>query len=127
MKIDHIALYVLDLEGTKEFFINYFNGTPNDMYHNPRTGLRTYFITFPDGGRIEIMARPDVRAFPFDPMHQGYIHLAVSVGSKEAVDMLTDRLKADGYEVMSGPRVTGDGYYESCIRAFEDNLIEITE
>ena len=42
------------------------------------------------------------------------------------MDALTARLKADGYEVISGPRITGDGYYESCITAVEGNLIELT-
>lgn len=126
MNIDHIALFVNDLEGAKQFFETYFNGKSNDMYHNPRTGLRTYFITFPDGGKIETMARPEVRVAPFNPFRQGLIHIAFSVGSKEAVDRLTSRLEQDGYEVMDGPRTTGDGYYESCIRAFEDCIVEIT-
>ena len=56
----------------------------------------------------------------------GYIHLAFSVGSKEVVDTLALRLKKDGYEVVSRPRTTGDGYYESCIIGIEGNQIEIT-
>ena len=56
----------------------------------------------------------------------GYAHIAFSVGSKENVDALTERLKGVGYEVVSGPRTTGDGYYESCIIAIENNQIEIT-
>ncbi len=127
MKLDHIAMYVFDLEAAKNFFIKYFDAVANDMYHNPRTGLKTYFLSFADGARLEIMQRPDVVAVPFDPMRQGYIHIAFSVGSKEKVDSLTSRLEGDGFKVLSGPRVTGDGYYESCVRGFEDNLIEITE
>lgn len=126
MKIDHFALYVRDLESARLFFEGYFNGRSNNMYHNPRTGLRTYFISFPDGGRLEIMSRPEVAAEPFNPYRHGYIHMAFSVGSPEAVDNLTQKLAADGYEVMSGPRTTGDGYYESSIRAFEECIIEIT-
>lgn len=127
MKLDHIALYVFDLEQTKNFFIRYFNATANDMYHNPRTGLKTYFLTFDDGSRLEIMQRPDVISAPFEQFRQGYIHIAFSVGSKDKVDSLTGRLNEDGYKVLSGPRVTGDGYYESCVQGFENNLIEITE
>lgn len=127
MRIDHVAAYFLDLEGAKEFFIKHFRGRPNEMYHNTRTGLKTYFITFPDGGRLEIMSRPEVIQSRFNPFCHGLIHLAFSVGSKEEVDRLTRSLEDDGYEVMSGPRVTGDGYYESSIRAFENVLIEITE
>ena len=127
MKLDHIALYVFDLEQAKNFFIRYFNATANDMYHNPRTGLRTYFLTFDDGSRLEIMQRPDVISAPFEQFSQGYIHIAFSVGSKDKVDSLTGRLNEDGYKVLRGPRVTGDGYYESCVQGFENNLIEITE
>ena len=57
----------------------------------------------------------------------GYSHLAFSVGSRQAVDEWTERLRMDGYPVISGPRVTGDGYYESCILDPEGNRIEITE
>lgn len=127
MKLHHTALYVNDLEGAKLFFITYFGAEANEKYHNPRTGLQTYFLTFPDGGRLEIMNRPEVRPVSFDPYRHGFIHVAFSVGSSEEVDTLTSRLAADGYEVTSGPRTTGDGYYESCVRAFEDILIEITE
>ena len=127
MKLDHIAIYVLDLEQAKHFFMRYFDASVNDMYHNPRTGLKTYFLTFTDGARLEIMQRPEVTASQFDPYRQGFIHIAFSVGSKENVDTLTHRLESDGYKVLSGPRVTGNGYYESCVQAFENNLIEITE
>lgn len=127
MRLDHLALYVSDLELAKDFFIRYFDAVANDMYHNPRTGLKTYFLSFAEGARLEIMQRPDVVAAPFDPLRQGYIHIAFSIGSKDKVDALTRRLEADGYKVLSGPRITGDGYYESCIQGFEDNLIEITE
>ena len=127
MKLEHVALYVSDLEKAREFFITYSGAASNAMYHNPRTGLRTYFLSFGDGARLEIMQRPDTVAAPFEPMRLGYIHIAFSVGSKENVDALTRRLADAGYEVMSGPRTTGDGYYESCVRAFEDNIIEITE
>ncbi len=72
------------------------------------------------------MQRPDVAEVKYEPYRQGYIHLSISLGSKAAVDALTARLQSDGYEVISGPRTTGDGYYESCVRGFENNLIELT-
>lgn len=126
MKIDHIAIYVNDLEGAKDFFLRYFHATANELYHNPKTGLRTYFLIFPDGGRLEIMTRPEITAKQCNPHAAGYTHLAFSVGSRKEVDRLTTLLSAEGYETLSGPRVTGDGYYESCIRGFEGNLIELT-
>lgn len=126
MKIEHIALYVNDLEGAKEFLINYFDAKVGDMYHNKRTNFKSYFLSFEDGARIEIMSRPDTNDIEKILTRTGFAHIAFSVGSKEKVDKLTARLKEDGFEVISGPRVTGDGYYESCILAFEGNQIEIT-
>ena len=85
MKIDHVAIYVDDLEGAKYFFTKFFHAVSNELYHNPKTGLRTYFLSFPDGGRVEIMNHPAIQSSFFTPFHQGYIHLAISVGSKELV------------------------------------------
>ncbi|MBQ2579245.1 MAG: VOC family protein [Lachnospiraceae bacterium] len=126
MKIEHIAMYVNNLEATRDFFVNYFGGKSNDGYHNPNTDFRSFFITFDDGARLEIMKKPVMDELDKPLNRTGYIHLAFSVGSKEAVDELTARLKSDGYEVVSGPRTTGDGYYESCIVGIEGNQIEIT-
>ena len=126
MKIEHIAMYVNDLEATRDFFVKYFDATSNDGYHNKITDFRSYFLTFEDGARLEIMTRPNMVDDSKDLQRTGYIHLAFSVGSKEKVDELTARLKNDGYEVTSGPRTTGDGYYESCVVGVEGNLVEIT-
>ena len=115
MKIEHIAMYVRELEKTKDFFIKYFGAVSNEGYHNKNTDFRSYFLSFDDGARLEIMNRPSMEDPEKTPARTGLIHLAFSVGSKEKVDELTARLKADGYEVASGPRITGDGYYESCI------------
>ena len=126
MKIEHIAMYVNDLEKAKEFFVEYFGGHANGGYHNKTTDFRSYFISFDDGARLEIMKKPNVVDFDKTSARTGYTHIAFSVGSKEAVDALTERLKNAGFKVISGPRTTGDGYYESCIVAIEDNQIEIT-
>ena len=126
MQIEHISIYVNDLEEAKEFFIKYFNGKANKGYHNPKTDFRSYFISFDDGARIEIMNRPDMSDLDKPFSRTGYAHIAFRVGSKVGVDLLTERLKKDGFKVISGPRTTGDGYYESCIIDFEGNQIEIT-
>lgn len=127
MYIEHIAMYVNDLEGAKEFFVKYFQATPNQGYHNKTTGFRSYFLSFSDGARLEIMHRPNMTDCPKQPARTGYIHIAFRLGSKEAVDSLTERFRRDGYPIVSGPRTTGDGYYESCIVGLEGNLIEITQ
>ena len=126
MKIEHIAMYVNDPEGARDFFIRYFQGISNDGYHNKNTDFRSYFISFDEGSRLEIMHKL-VMEDPDKTLNRtGYVHIAFSVGSKEKVDELTQRLSDDGYKVISGPRTTGDGYYESCIVAIENNQIEIT-
>ena len=127
MRIEHIAMYVTELEKTKEFFVKYFNATPNAGYHNKTSDFRSYFLSFENGARLEIMNKPKMEDVEKTLTRTGYIHIAFSLGSKEAVDGLTAQMKNDGYEVISGPRITGDGYYESCIIGIEGNQIEITE
>lgn len=126
MKIEHIALYVQDLKAARRFFVKYLGAASNDGYHNPRTGFHSYFLSFEDGARLELMNKPEMPDLPKELARTGYAHIAFSVGSREKVDALTAELKADGYEVVSGPRTTGDGYYESCVIAVEGNQIEIT-
>ena len=127
MRIEHVAMYVNDLEAARNFFVTHLGGKSNDGYHNPRTGFSSYFITFDDGARLELMNKPVMDDLEKPLNRTGYAHIAFSVGSKENVDELTEKLRVAGYEVVSGPRTTGDGYYESCIVAIEGNQIEITE
>ena len=128
MKIDHIALFCRDLEAMRQFFLDYFEAESNKQYHNPRTGLRTYILSFTEGStRLELMQRPDVADADPSVAATGYIHISIAVGSKRGVDLLTRRLADDGYPGVSGPRTTGDGYYESCILGPEGVQIEVTE
>lgn len=124
VRFDHAAMYVRDLAAAKHFFEKYFGAESGALYHNATTGFRSYFLRF-GGARLELMQRPDMVEDPL-PNRLGYAHIALGVGSTEAVDALTARLRSDGYAVLSGPRTTGDGYYESCIAGPEGNLIEIT-
>lgn len=126
MKIEHIAMYVNELEAARDFFVKYLGGVSNGGYHNGTTGFRSFFISFDDGARLEIMNKPSVEDIAKPVDRTGYVHIAFSVGSMAEVDSLTRRLREDGFEVLSGPRTTGDGYYESCIVGFEGNQIEIT-
>ncbi|MBQ4059831.1 MAG: VOC family protein [Lachnospiraceae bacterium] len=126
MRIEHVAMYVNDLEKTKEFFMRYFNASANEGYYNKTTDFHSYFLSFDDGARLEIMNKPQMMDAEKGINRTGFVHIAFSLGSKEAVDMLTEKMRNDGYNVITGPRTTGDGYYESCIIGIEGNQIEIT-
>lgn len=126
MKIEHVALYAENLEEMKAFFERYFEARSSGLYHNPRTGFQSYFLSFAEGARLEIMKKPEMEKSSRTRTRTGLIHLALSVGSKEQVDILTGRLVEDGYELISGPRTTGDGYYESLILGPEGLQLEIT-
>lgn len=136
MRIEHVAVNVRDLESTKDFFIKYFGAESNEGFHNLRTGLRSYFLSFTGGARLEIMNWPempednfehDADGQPRERHHAlGYTHICISVGSREAVDEMTARFVSDGYRHVSGPRTTGEGYYESCILLDDGVELELT-
>lgn len=126
MKIEHIAMYVNDLDAARDFFIKYFGAVSDNGYHNIKTGFRSYFLSFEDGARLEIMNRPQMTDSVKEVDRTGFIHIAFSMGSSAEVDRMTEKLGKDGYKVLSGPRTTGDGYYESCIVDLEGNQIELT-
>lgn len=125
MKVDHIAIYVRNLEDAKNFYVKYFNAKPNNKYHNPKTLLETYFLSFDSDTRIEIMTRPNLKDMSVEPFRAGLIHLAFKLGSKELVNAKVEQLKLDGYQIITTPRTSGDGYYEACISDGEGNFIEI--
>ena len=126
MGIVHTALYVRDLEAAKGFFVRFFGAQSGSKYTNPTTGFESYFLRFDQGAQLELMTRPEAKAASGTPFAAGYAHVAFGVGSKERVDRLTKELRAAGYAVESGPRTTGDGYYESCVVGPEGNRIEVT-
>jgi lactoylglutathione lyase len=128
MKIEHLALWTSDLERAREFYGRHFGAAAGAIYHNPRTGFRSYFLTFAGGARLELMQRPDVvkRADSAEVETLGLAHFAVSLGSEAAVDMMTAQLRAAGVDVISAPRRTGDGYYESVVLDADGNRIELT-
>ena len=128
MKIGHVAIWSKDIESLKAFYEKYFNAQSNDKYMNPTKGFSSYFLSFNSGAQLEIMQKDSVPETTNDPYEQftGLIHLAFSIGTEEQVDSLTAQLKKDGFEVLDGPRRTGDGYYESAILDLDKNRIEIT-
>jgi lactoylglutathione lyase len=130
MRLEHVELWVADLEGMRAFYEKYFQTVAGPKYRNEGKQFTSYFISFPGGGRLELMHRPDnlpnPGAFPA-PDRLGYVRLGLEVESRAQVDALTDRLRADGLPVLDGPRTTGDGYYESIVADPEGNRILIVE
>lgn len=128
MKIEHIAIWVTDLEKMKDFYTTYFDVTAGDKYINPKKQFRSYFLYFgSDKTRLEIMHRPDIEPNPGKRgFLEGVAHFAISVGGKQAVETLTEKLRSDGYTIESEPRTTGDGYYESVVLDPEGNYVEIS-
>jgi lactoylglutathione lyase len=128
MHIEHLAIWVNDLEGMKDFYCKYFQAKANAKYTNSQKQFQSYFLSFNAGPRLELMQMPSVPDSNDDVYIQsiGLVHFAVSLGSKENVDELTAQLRNDGFEVLDGPRTTGDGYYESVILDPEKNRIELT-
>ena len=134
MKIEHIAIWVKEIDKVCEFYRKYFGGVVQSLYHNPTKQFTSRFVTFGDGARLEIMHRPDITVgtlnrdcmFHVEQEYLGYAHLSFSVGSKEKVDDLTQRMSDDGITIVGEPRTTGDGYYESVVLDPEGNRVEIT-
>src|SRR3989337_739455 len=117
MKIEHIAIWCRDIERLKDFYSHYFHTKAGEKYFNPKKNFQSYFLSFENGCRLELMQMPGIPDSNNDTRAQftGLIHIAISVGSKEAVDNLTKQLRKDGFEIVGQPRTTGDGYYESVI------------
>ena len=128
MKIEHVAIWVKDIDIVCEFYRKYFGGVVQPLYHNPAKQFTSRFITFEDGARLEVMHRPNIRQNDemFHVEHFGFAHISFSVGSKEKVDQLTKEMSADRVPIVGESRTTGDGYYESVVLDPEGNRIEIT-
>lgn len=128
MRIEHFALWTFDIERQRAFYQRYFGAKPNERYESDSTpGFASYFLSFPDGGaRMELMQLPALS--PLAPVHAlGYAHLALSVGSRQAVDALVARMHADGIVIRSPARFTGDGYYEAVVDDPDGNPVEVME
>lgn len=129
MKIDHIAIWVNDIEMIRQFYLDYFDVSCGEKYVNSKKGFTSYFLSFKDGQtRIELMHRIDIKGEKTERGFMGGLaHIAISLGSEKAVDELTERLRVDNYTIASETRVSGDGYYESAILDPEGNYIEIVK
>lgn len=127
INIEHIAIWTNDLERMREFYLEFFDLKTNEKYYNPKKKFSSYFLSFENGARIELMHRPDISTIidQTEPK-SGLTHFAISVGSKERVDQLTESIRVNGHEIIGEPRTTGGGYYENVNSDPEGNLIELT-
>jgi lactoylglutathione lyase len=123
-RIDHIGVWVRDLDAVAAFYARYFDAAIGDLYENPRKGFRSRFLTIGAGARLELMTRTDVTERA-KVGTLGLAHIALVVGDEAAVDSLAARLSAEGHAILDGPRRTGDGYYECVVCDPEGNRVEI--
>jgi lactoylglutathione lyase len=129
MILEHVAIWTDQLEVLKDFYVNYFNGVPNSKYTNSSKQFHSYFLTFRSGARLELMSMPDIPDNTNDRVikqHKGIIHLAFGMNTMAEVDQKAVDLKAAGFPILSGPRRTGDGYYEFETLDPDNNRLEIT-
>ena len=126
-RIEHVALWVRDLDASCTFYAKFFGAVPGMLYENRAKGFASRFVTFESGARLEIMTTTtlDPVAAAAGAQRMGLTHLAIAIGSEAAVDALTRQLREAGYPVLDGPRRTGDGYYESVVLDPEGNRVEI--
>jgi len=126
--VEHVALWAKDIETLKQFYERYFGVRAGPLYRNAATGFESYFLSFDSGARLEVMRMPGIEEASDRGTAQafGFVHVAISVGSRAAVDDVTATLRRDGFRVLEGPRMTGDGYYESCVLDPEGNRVEVT-
>lgn len=127
MKIEHLAIWTNDLEGLRDFYETFFGGTSNEKYVNAKKGFSSYFLSFEDGARLEIMHKTDIPATQNDADRQfmGLIHFAFEVSNMAAVDEMAATFRDSPYPIIDGPRITGDGYYEFTVMDPEQNRIEV--
>ena len=128
MTLDHVAIWTTQLEELKDYYVKYFNGLANEKYTNKETGFESYFLTFDEGSRLEIMQKPGIPENLNDRVteqHQGIIHLSFGTGSMEMVIQKSNELARDGFRILRGPRRTGDGYFEFETLDPDNNRIEV--
>ena len=129
MVLEHAAIRTAQLEALKNYYIKYFDAKPNEKYTNHKKDFHSYFLSFDSGARLELMTMPGIPGNQNDSVqqqHLGIIHLAFGVDTMEEVDVKAKQLKADGFPILSGPRKTGDGYYEFETLDPDNNRIEVT-
>ncbi|MGI9547016.1 MAG: VOC family protein [Flavobacteriaceae bacterium] len=129
MKLEHVAIWTEELERLKEYYVKYFDGKPNTKYKNAKKNFESYFLEFGSGARLELMKMPQIPENLNDTVqkqHLGIVHIAFGVANTQLVDKKADQLRADGFEILSGPRKTGDGYYEFETLDPDNNRLEVT-
>jgi len=128
VKIEHVAIWTGDLERLKRFYTKYFNCIAGNKYRNGPNDFESYFLSFDNSARLELMQMPSIPNNLNDSkmQYEGITHIAIAVGSKENVVGITEKLRSNEYTIVSEPQTTGDGYFESCVLDSDGNRVEIT-
>lgn len=129
MTLEHVAIWTDQLETLKTYYSKYFGGTAGEKYVNANNQFQSYFLTFESGARLELMSMPNIPDNLNDRVkaqHKGIIHLAFGATDKHEVDQKAMLLRNDDFPILSGPRKTGDGYYEFETLDPDNNRIEVT-
>lgn len=126
MAIEHLAIWTSRLELLADFYARFFGARAGPHYRSTRRPFESRFLSFDGGARLELMRLPELAPAGGPDPRVGLAHVAFSVGSRERVDRLTAELGDAGFTVVSDPRTTGDGYYESVVLDPDGNLVEIT-
>jgi lactoylglutathione lyase len=127
--IDHIAIWTDDIEKLKDYYTRFFNAIPGSLYENMTTGFKSYFLSFNEGSRLEIMQKPGITGNlngTEGPARAGIIHIAFRMDNMKTVIFKARELENAGFKILRGPRKTGDGYFEFESLDPDNNRIEVT-
>lgn len=123
MRISNVGMLVKDLEGAKNFFIEYFGAEVHAVYNEEENGYYSYILKLDEGPKIEIMTKPEIVDDKKERNRSGFVHICIKVDSREKLDEIIAKIKADGYEVLYEPATVGGKEIRAI--TFEDNILEV--
>ena len=123
MKISNVGIFVKDLEGAKNFFIDYFGAEVHAVYNEEENKYYSYIMKMGDGAKLELMTKPEIVDEKKDPNRTGFVHICVKVDSREKLDEIIAKIKADGYHIFYEPATTGGKEIRAV--TYEDLILEV--
>ena len=123
MRISIVGMFVKDLEGAKQFFMDYFGAQEHAVYEEDN-GFKSYILKFDEGPKLELMTKPEIVDQKKNPNRTGFVHICIKVDSREKLDEITEKFRAGGYEILYEPATVGGK--ETRAITFEDNILEVS-